>query len=236
MIIYKTTNLINGKIYVGQDSKNNPNYLGSGKYINKSINKYSKENFKKEILCECNSKEELNEKEIYWIKELNSKVPNGYNLTDGGEGVFNPCDETRNKMSKLASKKIGDKNPFFNKHHSKESIEKMSKIKLGKPSPMKGKIGIYSEETLIKMRKPKSEEFKKNIKIAMNKSEVKERQKIAIIKAVNKPEIKEKHKRAVNSEKFLEKQRKPKSKEHCIKISEGMTGRKRGPYKKRKEQ
>ena len=62
MIIYKTTNLTTGKIYVGQDSKNNPNYFGSGKYIFRSIKKYGKENFKKEILCECNSKEELNEK------------------------------------------------------------------------------------------------------------------------------------------------------------------------------
>ena len=36
MIIYKTINLITGKIYIGQDSKNNPNYLGSGKYIKRS--------------------------------------------------------------------------------------------------------------------------------------------------------------------------------------------------------
>ena len=39
MIIYKTTNLITGKIYIGQDSKNNPKYLGSGKYLNLSIKK-----------------------------------------------------------------------------------------------------------------------------------------------------------------------------------------------------
>jgi hypothetical protein len=80
MIIYKTTNLITGKIYVGQDSKNNPNYLGSGKYIWNAIKKYGKENFKKEIICGCNSREELNEKEIYWIKELNStNLEIGYN-------------------------------------------------------------------------------------------------------------------------------------------------------------
>ena len=43
MIIYKTINKINNKIYVGQDSKNNYNYLGSGKILKKAINKYNKE-------------------------------------------------------------------------------------------------------------------------------------------------------------------------------------------------
>ena len=49
MIIYKTTNLITGKIYVGQDSKNNPNYLGSGTYFLLSVKKYGKQNFIKKI-------------------------------------------------------------------------------------------------------------------------------------------------------------------------------------------
>lgn len=47
MIIYKTTNKINGKIYVGLDTKNNPKYLGSGKIIKFAIKKYGKENFEK---------------------------------------------------------------------------------------------------------------------------------------------------------------------------------------------
>ena len=59
MIIYKTTNLINSKIYVGQDSKNNYNYLGSGIIIKKAIKKYGKENFKKEIIEYCNDKQKL---------------------------------------------------------------------------------------------------------------------------------------------------------------------------------
>lgn len=87
MIIYKTTNIINNKIYIGQDSKNNPNYLGSGFKLLKAINKYGKENFKKEILQECNSKNELNECEKHWIKKLKSTNPNiGYNIVDGGQG------------------------------------------------------------------------------------------------------------------------------------------------------
>lgn len=87
VIIYKTTNLINGKIYVGQDFYNNSDYLGSGVYLNRAIKKYGKENFTKEILQECSNKDELNDRERFWIKELKSNNRElGYNLTEGGTG------------------------------------------------------------------------------------------------------------------------------------------------------
>lgn len=87
MIIYKTTNLINGKVYIGQDSKNNSEYLGSGLIINRAIDKYGKENFVKEIIEECSSKEELNEREIYWIDKLNATDRStAYNICSGGLG------------------------------------------------------------------------------------------------------------------------------------------------------
>ena len=73
MIIYKTTNLINGKIYIGKDSNNNPDYYGSGTALKKAISKYGKENFKKETLDSC-TKENINEREIYWISETNYKI------------------------------------------------------------------------------------------------------------------------------------------------------------------
>jgi group I intron endonuclease len=87
MVIYKTTNLINGKIYIGQDTNNNPNYIGSGKIIKEAIKKYGKSNFIKEILEECETLEHLNEREIYWISLFNStdnKI--GYNILQGGLG------------------------------------------------------------------------------------------------------------------------------------------------------
>jgi hypothetical protein len=87
MIIYKTTNLINGKIYVGKDVKNNHSYIGSGFIFRISVEKYGKENFKKEILEYCHTIEELNKKEKYWIKTLNSTDKNiGYNIMEGGQG------------------------------------------------------------------------------------------------------------------------------------------------------
>lgn len=82
MIIYKTTNLINGNFYIGQDSKNNPSYLGSGNLLNRAIKKYGRENFIKEIVEQCDSKQHLDEREIFWI----SKLKPLYNIAKGGSG------------------------------------------------------------------------------------------------------------------------------------------------------
>ena len=60
MIIYKISNLINNKFYIGQDIKNNPKYFGSGKLITVAIKKYGKENFKKEILEFCSDEKQKN--------------------------------------------------------------------------------------------------------------------------------------------------------------------------------
>lgn len=89
MIIYLTTNTINNKKYVGQSYKNGPTYLGSGKLLIKSIKKYGKENFKKEILEECNSLEHLNERERYWINYFNATESDlFYNVHPGGSNRF----------------------------------------------------------------------------------------------------------------------------------------------------
>jgi group I intron endonuclease len=88
MIIYLTINLLNGKFYVGQlfNRKGKNSYLGSGKYILRAIRKYGKENFTRVTLCYCNSQEELNQMEIYWISYFDSTNPSvGYNLAKGGE-------------------------------------------------------------------------------------------------------------------------------------------------------
>jgi group I intron endonuclease len=111
MIIYKTTNTINNKIYIGQDKNNDPTYLGSGNLIKKAIKKYGKEKFIKEILYICNTIEELNEKERFYINEYNSiNKEIGYNISIGGtNGVMlnrKHSNETKEKMSKSALGKI----------------------------------------------------------------------------------------------------------------------------------
>lgn len=84
--IYKTTNHINGKQYIGQH-KGSPTdaYLGSGTAILKAIDKYGKENFSKEILCYCDTREEADEKEKYWINYYDAvNNDNFYNMMEGG--------------------------------------------------------------------------------------------------------------------------------------------------------
>ena len=81
MIVYKTTDLSNGMIYVGQHHTSaNDGYLGSGTMLKQKILEIGIENFEREILEHCNSKKELYERELYWINELSATNPSiGYN-------------------------------------------------------------------------------------------------------------------------------------------------------------
>jgi group I intron endonuclease len=99
-IVYKITNKINGKVYIGYTSKSiqkrfqeHINWAKSNKklqLIHKSINKYGKENFKIEPLIICYDFDTALEKEKYYIQKYNSyfKGGFGYNMTYGGEGSF----------------------------------------------------------------------------------------------------------------------------------------------------
>lgn len=89
--IYITTNHINGKRYIGQKKYDKEgawkNYLGSGIHLKRAIKKYGKDNFSKEIVEECDSKEKLDEREIYWISFYNAvDSDNFYNIASGGDG------------------------------------------------------------------------------------------------------------------------------------------------------
>ena len=74
-------------------------YKRGKQFIDKAIQKYGWKNFTVEIVEECTSLEQLNKREIFWIAAFDSKVPNGYNLTDGGDGISGCSDETRAKLA-----------------------------------------------------------------------------------------------------------------------------------------
>ena len=87
--IYITKNNVNGKQYIGKhkNSEFDSKYIGSGIMLQKAIRKYGIENFSCNLICECYSREELNNKEKEYIKEYNAVESNMfYNIAYGGEG------------------------------------------------------------------------------------------------------------------------------------------------------
>jgi len=110
MIVYKITCLANNKVYIGQtiqdlETRFNAHcYKGSDcSKLARAIQKYGRENFIIEELESCNSMDNLNKAEIYWIKEYNS-IENGYNLLSGGKNGKH-SEETKKKMSKLSKER-----------------------------------------------------------------------------------------------------------------------------------
>jgi hypothetical protein len=101
--IYKTTNLVNNRIYIGQKKGEfNSDYLGSGILLKQAINKDGKNNFKLDVIVYAEDKNKLDELEKYYItkyREIFGKETL-YNLADGGGGFAgNHTNDTKKKMS-----------------------------------------------------------------------------------------------------------------------------------------
>ena len=175
--IYITTNLINGKQYIGQhkSSKFHASYKGSGKILKQAVEKYGKENFSTEVLEWCFNRDELAEREKYWIALFDAtKNDNWYNITPGGYGVQlfgednhmfgkHHSEETRKKISeKLVGMMAGENNPMYGVHleASEETRKKISEsltgLMVGEKNPMYGKPAANRG-------KPMSEESKKKL-------------------------------------------------------------------------
>ena len=88
-IVYKLTNKLNGMPYVGKTTRplevRFKEHTKADSYIGNAIRKYGEENFSREVIEECETPEQLNEREIFWIAFFNCRKPNGYNQTDGGD-------------------------------------------------------------------------------------------------------------------------------------------------------
>lgn len=132
--IYKTTNILSGKYYIGMHSTDNleDGYLGSGTRLRYSINKHGKENHVREILEFLPSRETLKEreKEIVTLNEIAKKEC--MNLTVGGEGGFTP------EQQKLNAIKSNEKQKFL-KETDPEWVEKR------KQNSSNGQKKVYGE-------------------------------------------------------------------------------------------
>lgn len=144
--VYLTTNLINGKQYIG-DHTINPDlkkyYLGSGKLIKKAIKKYGTQNFFKEILEWFSTKEEASNKEEKYIKLYKTHISQGgYNISRIGGKIINVI-HSKNSIQKMST--------------SHKNMSEKTKQKMRKPK---------SKQHRENMRKPRSEEHKRNMSLS----------------------------------------------------------------------
>lgn len=88
--VYKTVNLVNGKFYIGVHKTENPmdDYLGSGKLLKRAIEKYGRENFRKEIVLLAEDACDAFRKEAELVTKEVIESDLSYNLKLGGEGGF----------------------------------------------------------------------------------------------------------------------------------------------------
>jgi group I intron endonuclease len=157
MIIYKSVNTTNGKIYIGKtvnlERRISEHLKENNTYFQHALRKYGQNSFVFEPIAWCETKEHANFLERFYIKIFNSKIPNGYNITDGGDG-YGPGKRKGTKSSLDVCKKIskalkGKGNPRFGDHRNWKELfgpEKAKQLKetyseqfSGEKNPMYGR-------------------------------------------------------------------------------------------------
>lgn len=123
--VYITTNIINNKKYIGVHNTNdiNDGYIGSGKILQKAVEKYGKENFVREIIKFFDTKEEAFDFESFLVNEQIVNDEQYYNLVHGGKG---------GDFGEKVNKKIGRK--VSNSWKNKSEEQKQEKIAKWKES------------------------------------------------------------------------------------------------------
>ena len=118
--IYLIVNNANGKTYVGQRKSSKEwyedRYMGSGILLAKAKKKYGIENFEKFLIQHCNTKEETDKAERFWIAEYRNRGKAEYNIASGGHGGCG----------------IGENHPMYGKHHTEEAKRKNSEAHKGR--------------------------------------------------------------------------------------------------------
>ena len=171
MIIYKSTNKITGKVYIGQTiqtlDKRIKGHIKESKMDKTrpfllSINKYGANNFIFETIDLANNLDELNDKEIHWINFYNSVSPNGYNVTGGGQGKKMI---STNELGKRISKGLQNSKKWQKIKNSEEYLKKIKEKFIGHnkgkkfSTEHKEKIWEKNKERILKFNKDTSKKW-----------------------------------------------------------------------------
>ncbi len=129
-IVYETTNMVNGKFYIGVHRVNNSKYLGSGKALKCAINKYGRDKFMREVLHEFSNKRDAYKYESLVVNESMVNNKNCYNMTIGGispPGISLHSEETKRKIreTRIAKGYKGSNHSWWGKKHSEETKNKI---------------------------------------------------------------------------------------------------------------
>jgi group I intron endonuclease len=152
MIVYRITNKISGKCYIGQtvgplkDRWKSHQRVNGCTAISRAIQKHGVSSFTIDIIGTYQNQQDLDNAEIYFIDLYNSLSPDGYNLKSGGGAVGKMSEESKLKMSELKKGKVS---PRKGTKNSPETRAKLSAALKGKVPWIKGKK--HSEETRQKL-------------------------------------------------------------------------------------
>jgi hypothetical protein len=145
-IVYKTVNLVTGRVYVGAHATNNLNdgYLGSGVLLKRAVEKYGRDSFERSILFECDNEEEMfaKEREIVNIEFVSSR--DTYNAGVGGRGGS-----------------LGGGAPKGNQNHKGHKHSENALVKMRQPRTKRDKFGKHCAGVKL------SEEHKQKISASM---------------------------------------------------------------------
>lgn len=173
--IYKITNKTNGHFYIGYTKltlqkrfKLHTKATTTKMPIVSAIKKYGIDNFIIELLCEFDNKLEATNCEIRLIEELKPD----YNLHRGGTGgpMYGPMNGMYGKkhtdewLKNKSESMMRENNPMWNKTHTDDVKKVLSELKIGHTPWNKGKTRVYSDETITKWKKPKTQEHKNKLK------------------------------------------------------------------------
>lgn len=127
-LVYKITNLVNGKIYIGaHEGTPEDGYMGSGKLVRRAVNKYGQEAFRKDLVAECDSRDEMYAHERELVDEAFVARKDTYNVALGGKAPSfagrKHTSETRAKQSNAAKRHV----------KTQEHCINISRAKAGKP-------------------------------------------------------------------------------------------------------